>query len=96
MVKQYIKKNCLLIFLVVFTLLFMFLFRYDILECFGNNGVSHVEAMRKNLRFGRVMTHRGKVQDGTEVYNPGPDYSKMTGNVSSEMGSETNKFYNPQ
>ena len=73
----------------------MFLYKNDILECFGDNGVSHIEGMRKNLRFGRVLTHRNRVQKGAEVYNPGKDYKKMTGNVSTELLKERNKYYNP-
>lgn len=89
---KYIKKNCIYIFLVIFVL-FLLYNRYYILETFCGDSTC-LEGMRKNLRFGRVKSHRSKVQEGATEYVPGPDYKKMTGG-STEYVDESGKYFNP-
>ena len=90
---KYIKKNCTLVCLLVIFVLFLLYNRYYILETFCSDSTC-LEGMRKNLRFGRVKSHRGKVQEGATEYVRGPDYKKMTGG-SAEYIDESGKYFNP-
>ena len=86
-----LKKNSILVCFLVILVLFLFYNRYYILEL--TRGSMCIEGMRNNLRFGRVKSHRSKVQEGATEYIPGPDYTKMTGG-STEYIDESSKYFN--